>query len=104
MSTTPGTKIPVVLFTHPTCVGCSEAIRRMTAFAGDHQELQFRITSLAGTEGQALADRWNVKSVPTIIFNDDPQMRIVGVPKAETLDALYQAIKHGERRPLRAEV
>lgn len=104
MSSTPGRKIPVVLFTHPTCMGCSDAIRRMTAFAADHQELQFRITSLAGEEGQALADRWKVKSVPTIIFNDDPQMRIVGVPKAQTLDAMYQAIKYGDRRPLRTEV
>ncbi len=106
MSTTthPGSKIPVVLFTHPTCVGCSEAIRRLTAFAGDHEDLDFRVSSLAGNEGKTLAGQWNIKSVPTIVFNNDPQMMIVGVPKAETLDALYQVIKHGDRRPLRDKV
>ncbi len=76
----------------------------MTAFAEDHQELQFRITSLASEQGQALAGRWNIKSVPTIVFNDDPELRIVGVPKAATLDAMFKVIQQGDHRPVRAKV
>lgn len=41
---------------------------------------------------------------PTIVINDDPQMGLVGVPRAEMLNALYQVIKHGDRRPVRTEV
>lgn len=84
------TRLPVVLFTHPTCVGCTEAIRRMQTFSDEHEDVNFRITSLAGREGQELAEKWGVKSVPTIIFNNDPQISIVGVPKIETLDATYR--------------
>lgn len=83
------TMIPVVLFTHPTCVGCTEAIRRMQAFSDDHADVDFRITSLAGQEGKTLAEQWGVKSVPTVVFNDNPQLMIVGVPKKSTLDTAY---------------
>jgi len=79
-------KITAILFTHPTCIGCGESIRRMQKLEAERDDLDFRIISLAGATGQELARKWHIRSVPTIIFNDNPELRIVGIPKAETLD------------------
>ena len=85
-------KIKAILFTHPTCVGCGESIRRMQKLEAERDDLDFEIISLVGATGQRLAREWHIQSVPTIIFNDNPDLRIVGIPKPETLQEMLKKI------------
>jgi len=85
-------RISAVLFTHPTCIGCGEAIRQMKAFADQHDVLDFEVQSLAGKSGMILAKKWNVQSVPTIVFNNDPIVRIVGIPSMELIESKVQEL------------
>ncbi len=81
-------KIHAVLFTHPTCVGCGEAYRRLESYSKEHETVEVEVQSLAGEEGKLLAKKWRVNTVPTIIVDDDPDFRIMGVPKPDTLHNL----------------
>ena len=54
----------------------------------DHGSLDFRVMSLAGGSGMKLAKKLNVNSVPTIIFDNSSQMRIVGVPDEHFVDEI----------------
>ncbi len=87
-------KIRIVLFTHPTCVGCGESIRRMQKFEKENDDIEFEIMSLAGRPGRELGEKWNIHSVPTIIFNNDPENRIMGIPKVETINSIIENLKN----------
>ncbi|MCP4204053.1 MAG: hypothetical protein GY769_19220 [bacterium] len=85
-------KVTLALFTHPVCSGCSEAYNRVQAFARDREDVEVEFYSLAGSSGRELARRWKVDSVPTVIVGGDPDHRIEGVPKRETLTAAVVAL------------
>jgi glutaredoxin len=86
-------KIHIVLFTHPTCVGCGESIRRMQRLEEEENDIDFEIMSLAGKTGQELGTKWHIHSVPTIVFNDDPENRIMGIPKPETINTILNKLR-----------
>jgi hypothetical protein len=90
-------QVTFALFTHPLCSGCSEACDRVQAFARGREDVEVELYSLAGRSGKELARRWKVDSVPTVIVGGDPDHRIEGVPKHETLTAALVAIV-GRRR------
>jgi glutaredoxin len=83
-------RLTALLFTHPTCVGCGEALRRLEAFTGDHPDVEMQIVSLAAQSGQTLARVYRVRTVPTILFRGNPGQRVIGVPKIGELESLYQ--------------
>lgn len=87
------TKIRAVLFTHPTCVGCGESIRRMQQWERERDDLQFEIMSLAGKSGHELARKWHIHSVPTIVFDDNPAFSILGIPSPATFEAMMARVK-----------
>ncbi len=85
-------KVTLALFTHPVCSGCSEAYDRVQAFARDREDVAVELYSLAGRSGRELARRWKVDLVPTVIVGGDPDHRIEGVPKRETLTAAVASL------------
>lgn len=85
-------KIKVVLFTHPTCTGCRETYRRFEQWEKERDDLSFKVQSLAGPRGHALAEKWHIRSVPTVIFNDDPELRITGIPRRQTMEEMLRKI------------
>jgi predicted DsbA family dithiol-disulfide isomerase len=86
-------KIHIVLFTHPTCVGCGESIRRMQRLEKEENDIDFEIMSLAGETGKKLGEKWHIHSVPTIVFDDDPENRIMGIPKPETIQSILSKLR-----------
>lgn len=87
-------KIKAVLFTHPTCTGCRETYRRFKEWQKQRDDLLFEVQSLAGASGHALAEKWQIHSVPTVIFNDDPAVRITGIPRLKTVEEILKKIKN----------
>ncbi len=86
-------KIKAILFTHPTCVGCGESIRRMQQWAGERDDLDFEVMSLAGASGHAQAAKWHIHSVPTIIFDNNPHYHIMGIPSRETFERMMATVR-----------
>ncbi len=86
-------KIKAILFTHPTCVGCGESIRRMQQWAEERNDLDFEVMSLAGASGHAQAARWHIHSVPTIIFDNNPEYHIMGIPSRETFETMMKRVR-----------
>ncbi len=86
-------KIRAVLFTHPTCVGCGETIRRMQEWEKERDDLKFEIMSLAGKSGHELARQWHIHSVPTLVFNNNPELHILGIPSRATFETMMERVK-----------
>ncbi|MDZ7378196.1 MAG: thioredoxin family protein [candidate division KSB1 bacterium] len=81
-------KVPVHVFTHPTCTTCPQAIRLTQEVAEQDPDIEWRLTSLATPAGRQEAAARQILSVPTILVGEPP-IRLVGVPSRT---ALLQAI------------
>ncbi len=83
--------IDVLVFTHPTCTTCPQAIQMVQRLAEQDHQVQMRLISLATSSGRELARTMNVWSVPTIVVR---QTRFVGVPAWNELLAAVEREKH----------
>ncbi len=81
-------KIPLRVFTHPTCLTCPQAIRLTQDVAAQDSDIEWQLTSLATEKGRQIAAAHQILSVPTILVGEEC-IRLVGVP---TRAALLQAI------------
>ncbi|MDH4121577.1 MAG: hypothetical protein OEV94_07725 [Deltaproteobacteria bacterium] len=84
--------VTAVLFTHPMCVGCGEAIALLTRLGQQNPRVQVRFLSLAGKEGKAAGERLGVHAVPTVVFQDNPALRMEGVPEWEALTDMVERL------------
>ncbi len=78
--------IRILLFTHPICSGCQEALaaaERLRAERPDEVELE--VISLASARGRQRAREASVVVVPTLIVGEQ---RIVGAPTIDELRRL----------------
>jgi len=82
-------KIPIQVYTHPTCLTCPQAIRLTQAIAAQDPDIDLRITSLATERGRQEAAAYHILSVPTILVGTS-RTRFTGVP---TRAALLEAIE-----------
>lgn len=85
-------KIPLRVFTHPTCLTCPQAIRLTQDVAAHDPDIEWQLTSLATPAGRQIAAAHEILSVPTILVGAEG-LRLVGVP---TRDALLQAIENAK--------
>lgn len=86
-------KIPIQVYTHPTCLTCPQAIRLTQDVAAKEFDIDLRITSLASERGRAEAAGLDILSVPTILVGEQ-KIRFTGVP---TRAALMQAIEQARK-------
>lgn len=84
-----GKKVPVKVFTHPTCISCKAAIQMVERLAREHPEVCVTVVSLASASGREEARREEILSVPTILVGHG--RRLVGVPRWEDLVAAAEA-------------
>lgn len=84
-------KIPVRVFTHPTCLTCPQAIRLTQEVAAQDPEIEWMHTSLATEAGRKVAAAHQILSVPTILIGAEP-IRLVGASnRAALLEAIERA-------------
>ncbi len=69
---TPSTheRASVELFTHPTCIGCQEALTALRQLERA-DEIALLVTSLGTASGRARAEELGVTSVPTVRIGGD---------------------------------
>lgn len=84
-------KIPIQVYTHPTCLTCPQAIKLTQDIAAKEPDIDLRITSLASARGRQEAAALDILSVPTILVGQPP-IRFTGVPtRAVLMEAIEQA-------------
>ncbi|MDH4224324.1 MAG: thioredoxin family protein [Deltaproteobacteria bacterium] len=88
-------RLKVVLFTHPVCVGCGEAIGMLTRLEQEDPEVEAVFYSLAGQSGKDLAQKWGVMAVPTLVFAENPAWRLEGVPNPQVLAQAVEGARRG---------
>lgn len=82
-------RVPVKVFTHPTCTSCKAAIQMAERLAREYPEVSVIVVSLASAAGREEARREDILSVPTVLVGQS--RRLVGVPRWEDLVAAAEA-------------
>lgn len=84
--------IEIELFTHPTCMGCQEALTALRALAREGR-LSLEVTSLGAPSGRRRATELGVSVVPTVRMGD--RYRLLERP--EDLEELLAELANGHR-------
>ena len=75
--------IPIKMFTHPVCTGCSTTILLLQEMVDENPDLDLQFFSLASDRGREKAKALQVLSVPTVFIGDT---RFVGTPNRNDLE------------------
>ncbi|MBT4945542.1 MAG: hypothetical protein HON27_05185 [Candidatus Marinimicrobia bacterium] len=88
-------KMTLRIFTHPACSGCGPAVELGWKLSESVDDLLLETVKLENKAGLAHAQKVGIKTIPSLIFyrDDVEQKRIVGLPKAEFLQEVYEELK-----------
>lgn len=81
----------VELFTHPTCIGCQEALTALRGLERDDR-IALLVTSLGTAAGRERAERLGVTSVPTVRIGDDYRILLRKSDLDSVLSELHPAV------------
>ncbi|MFP4645406.1 MAG: thioredoxin domain-containing protein [Candidatus Woesearchaeota archaeon] len=88
-----------LLFTSMTCPHCPHAKKVFEKVKGERRDSEFHNLLMNDPQAQLLAQKFNVRSVPTFIFygpGHETPMGLVGVQSIETINK-YLDIAKGKR-------
>lgn len=79
------------VFTHPACSGCGPVVKMCWELAQSDDQLELLTIALETKKGLAEAQRYTIRTIPTVIvFDGDVERhRLVGTP---TRDELHNAV------------
>lgn len=84
--------IKLIVFTHPACSGCGDAVKSGWELSQQYPELDLETCSLETKQGLEQANNSGIKLIPTLIFykNGEEHKRFVGQTALSELKAAYQ--------------
>ncbi|MEC9068904.1 MAG: thioredoxin domain-containing protein [SAR324 cluster bacterium] len=76
------------VFTHPACSGCGAAVEMGWELVQDLEGIQLKTVKLENREGQEMAQKCGIKTIPTMIIyrGEEECERMVGLPNKKDLE------------------